>query len=284
MNDQPEIDTKEDLGRFQDLRRRTITALLVMPPVLGAVWVGGPMLWGLLVLASGLIAWEWTQMAGGEKGHPWIHVGAAMIVSSLFWAPVPEGVGVLAMLASMIGFAALERNGPRPRLQALSVPLAVIPVICFDLIRGLEGDVAARFTVLWLLFVVWATDIGAYVAGRVIGGPKLMPKVSPKKTWSGSMGGVVAALSVTLVFYVATNGVLEQTAHSLAILMAAAVVLSIASQAGDLVESAVKRHCDFKDSGGLLPGHGGLLDRVDGLIAATVALAAFVIITGGGMF
>lgn len=122
--------------------------------------------------------------------------------------------------------------------------------------------------VLWLLATVWATDIFAYVAGRGLGGPRLAPRLSPRKTWSGALGGLAAAVVVgacTAWFF--TGG----SAIGLAM---AGGLLSVISQAGDLAESAVKRHVGVKDSGQLIPGHGGLLDRIDALMAAAVAMAA----------
>jgi phosphatidate cytidylyltransferase len=126
---------------------------------------------------------------------------------------------------------------------------------------GLQG-------VLWLFATVWATDIFAYVAGRTLGGPRLTPRLSPNKTWSGSLGGLAAAMIVgacTAWFF---------TGGSVIGLAIAGGLLSVVSQAGDLAESAVKRYVGVKDSGQLIPGHGGLLDRVDALMAASVAMAA----------
>ena len=160
--------------------------------------------------------------------------------------------------------------------------IAVVPVVCFDLLRGAEGDETARLTVLWLLGIVWATDIAAYLAGRTVGGPKLMPRVSPKKTWSGAIGGLLGGVAASLLF---VWGMEIQMSVGTAVMLAlAAMALSAVAQAGDLAESAVKRHCKFKDSGGMLPGHGGLLDRVDGLIAACTVLAGFVLVHGKGPF
>jgi phosphatidate cytidylyltransferase len=121
---------------------------------------------------------------------------------------------------------------------------------------------------LWLLATVWATDIFAYVAGRAIGGPRLAPRLSPKKTWAGALGGLAAALVIgACTAWLFTGG----SAIGLAM---AGGLLSVVSQAGDLAESAVKRHVGVKDSGQLIPGHGGLLDRIDALMAAAVAMAA----------
>ena len=128
--------------------------------------------------------------------------------------------------------------------------------------------------VLFVLLIVWATDSGGYFAGRGIGGPKLWPRVSPNKTWAGAAGSVFAALAVAGGFVAAGSG-------SALRLLVIAIVLSVASQLGDLFESAVKRRFGVKDSGSIIPGHGGLLDRLDGFVAAVVVAAAIGIWRGG---
>jgi len=131
--------------------------------------------------------------------------------------------------------------------------------------------------VLFVLAVVWATDIGAYAAGRTLGGPKLWPAVSPKKTWSGFVGGLIAALIAGIVVALIAGA---RPGLTIAIL---SVALSLASQAGDLFESALKRRFGVKDASHLIPGHGGLMDRVDGLtFAAPVAALIGYIHSGAG--
>ena len=125
-----------------------------------------------------------------------------------------------------------------------------------------------------VLLVVWATDIGGYFAGRLIGGPKLWPQVSPKKTWAGAIGGFAASLAVAAGFAAFNFGKIIP-------LLLLSGVLSIASQLGDLFESAVKRRFGVKDSSHIIPGHGGLLDRLDGFVAAIVLAAIFGFLRGG---
>jgi phosphatidate cytidylyltransferase len=131
--------------------------------------------------------------------------------------------------------------------------------------------------VLFLFLVVWASDIGAYMAGRALGGPKLWPAVSPNKTWSGAAGGLLAAILVAL----GTALVFTPGASTVAV-VAVAALLGVASQAGDLLESAIKRHFDVKDSSRLIPGHGGLLDRLDGVLAAAPVAALLSFALGQG--
>jgi len=205
----------------RDLILRIISALVLAPLVLLAVWRGFP-LFDLLLAIAVVLAWrEWRLLVGGWRRPGLLLSGAAYIA-----------VVALSLLSL--------RHQPETGLQA----------------------------VLWLLATVWATDIFAYVAGRTLGGPKLAPRLSPKKTWSGALGGLAAAIIVggcTAWFF---------TGGSVIGIAMAGGLLSVVSQFGDLAESAVKRHVGVKDSGRLIPGHGGLLDRVDALMAAAVAMAA----------
>jgi len=142
----------------------------------------------------------------------------------------------------------------------------------------LRGDpVAGRADVLFLLFVVWADDIGAYLVGRWIGGPRLAPRISPGKTWSGSAGGLLAAMATGLF----AAHLLSGAAPWRAVVIAA--VLGAVAQAGDLLESLVKRRLQVKDSGHLIPGHGGLFDRLDGMLAAAPVAALLALTLGRGV-
>lgn len=148
-------------------------------------------------------------------------------------------------------------------------------VVGFGALLALRADPAVgRQNLLFVLAIVWATDIGAYLVGRLVGGPKLAPRISPGKTWSGAAGALVAALLVGLV-------VSGPAAFERAALVAAG--LSLIGQAGDLAESAAKRHFGVKDSGNLIPGHGGLLDRLDAALAAIPAAALLAILIGHGV-
>jgi phosphatidate cytidylyltransferase len=141
---------------------------------------------------------------------------------------------------------------------------------------GLRADAQFGFAAILFLFaLVWATDIFAYFAGRALGGPKLMPRVSPKKTWSGAIGGTVLGVAAALLV-AAAFGI-----GNLVAVGVVAVVLSAISQAGDLFESAIKRQFDVKDSSSLIPGHGGLMDRLDGYAAAVIAAALIGVARGG---
>ena len=178
---------------------------------------------------------------------------------------------VLAM--GMLGVAALAQREQRG-WAAIGIPYAGAIGIAPTVLRS---DIEHGFTAIVFLFaIVWATDIFAFFVGRVAGGPKLAPRFSPKKTWSGAIGGVIAAVVAALIIArVAGTGGLPAIAMI-------AVLLSVAAQAGDLFESVLKRHFGAKDSSHLIPGHGGLMDRLDGFVAAA-ALGALIGLLRGGL-
>lgn len=159
----------------------------------------------------------------------------------------------------------------------LATGLALIAVAVLALIWLRADAVAGRANVLFLVVVIWATDIGAYVAGRTLGGPRLAPAISPGKTWAGALGGVgCAALTGAACAAILGHGGWWAAG-------AVAAVLSVAGQAGDLLESAMKRHAGVKDTGGLIPGHGGLLDRLDGMLTAAPVAAMLALAQGRGV-
>ncbi len=205
-------------ARWADLRLRVLSAAVLAPVVLLAVWLGGWPYGLLLAAAFGGAGWEWGAMCR--------------------WHRLPLLLGLLYAAAAAASLWALRRMELRP--------------------------------VLFLLLVVWCSDIGAYVAGRVVGGPRLAPAISPGKTWSGAAGGLLAAV---------VGGMLVTRVNAWWAMAAAG--LGIASQLGDLGESALKRHYGVKDSGRSIPGHGGLLDRLDGLMAAAVLSGAALALWAG---
>ncbi|MCK5445951.1 MAG: phosphatidate cytidylyltransferase [Rhodospirillaceae bacterium] len=197
---------------------RVVSALVLAPPVLWAVWSGGVAFQILISLAALIAVFEWMRMAGRAK--LWVIAGGlyiALAIYALWWLRLDPQWG--------------------------------------------------RVNLIWLMAVVWATDIGGYVFGRTLGGAKLAPSISPNKTWSGFIGGMALAVSASFAVLV----IFELDAGWGVALLAG--VISAISQGGDLLESAMKRRFQVKDSGNLIPGHGGMLDRVDGLMAASTALA-----------
>ncbi|MEM7225872.1 MAG: phosphatidate cytidylyltransferase, partial [Pseudomonadota bacterium] len=181
---------------------------------------------------------------------------------------------LLAGLVVTLVVAWRGAEGPAP-WYGLAIVYISLACIGFIWLRRLPGE--GRELIFWLILVIWIADTGAYAAGRLIGGPKLAPKISPGKTWAGLFGGLLAAalLGVVLALFQDSGGPVK-----LGLLSGA---LALVAQGGDLLESMVKRRFGAKDSGSLIPGHGGILDRVDSLLLASVVLAAVVWLdrTGG---
>lgn len=246
---------------------RLVSALILIPVALVEVVLGSPYFDVLVGLAGALIAWEWARLVGGGRLVPAGVVGiAAVLAATIGYSFLPAGwtFGVVVLGAVLTAAAAALRGG-KPLWLGLGVLYAGLPCIAVLWLRA--APPAGLATLLWLFALVWATDTGAYFAGRTIGGPKLMPSVSPKKTWAGLAGGIVAAAAVGVV-----SGLLIDGASPVFVAVASAV-LAVVAQAGDLAESALKRHFGAKDSSRIIPGHGGVMDRVDGLVTVVLAVA-----------
>ncbi|MET1028289.1 MAG: phosphatidate cytidylyltransferase [Dongiaceae bacterium] len=271
------------------LQQRIASSAVLLPVALFALWSGGA-LWALLIGVFALVmAWEWSAICAERRpvqvpwpaGRPTI-AGLAMIATvalSLllyatallpqipFWLWPVAGAGVTFLLA-----------WPGHRWSGLWLVAGILYIVA-----GAEAAIALRMqpeglaTEIWIMALVVAVDTGAYAAGRTIGGPKLLPRISPSKTWAGLAGailsaGVIGALAAALLD--------RPTVWPLAV---ASGLLAVVGQAGDLFESFLKRHFGVKDSGRIIPGHGGVLDRMDGLLAVVLAVAILERIFGGGI-
>lgn len=203
------------------------------------------------------------------------------VLAALVLIPVAVGaayaggwlwLGLVTLVSVGLFFEWRGIVGQRPGWIALGLAYALAALAASVLVRrDAEWGFAA---LMFILLVVWMTDIGGYFAGRGIGGPKLWPRVSPKKTWAGAAGGTLLSVLVAIGFALFGLG-------RMAPLVLVAIVLTVLSQAGDLFESAIKRRFGVKDSGRMIPGHGGLLDRLDGYVFAVVAAAAIGLLRGG---
>lgn len=258
--------------RWGDLRKRALSAVLLAPTALACIWLGADAWTALMAVAAGGLAYEWVVLCNERPWRvPGLIVPVAVLLAGLV-AVLDRERWALAVLA--VGASVAWLLGGRRALGAgvLYVGLASVALI------WLRGDGAAgRANVLFLVVVVWASDIGAYAAGRLLGGPKLAPAISPGKTWAGAAGGLLAAMLVGE----AASQALGVAAYGRAALVAG--LLGVAAQCGDLLESAIKRRFGVKDSGRLIPGHGGLLDRLDGLLTAAPAAAGLALVLGRGM-
>jgi phosphatidate cytidylyltransferase len=254
----------------QNLLMRVIAALVLAPSAIAIAYAGGWFWLGLVTLAAIGLYVEWLTIVGARTPR----VMAAGIVT-LFGAAVWLGIGRIGATYVIVALGVIVAALLSPHRRgwaALGGCYAFAALIASVAVRL---DQVWGFTALMLvLLIVWVTDIGGYFAGRGLGGPKLWPRISPKKTWAGAIGGFVASLFVAAGF--AAFG-LGKTGP----LVLLGAVLSVASQLGDLFESAVKRRFGVKDSSHIIPGHGGLLDRLDGFVAAVVLAAIFGFLRGG---
>lgn len=248
-----------------DLARRTLSALVMIPVVLGiTAWGGVPfvLLW---LVAAAAVLYEWSHVARLARPFAYMALGLAGICAAL--AALAYGQGGVALVAllvvALLGAAAC---GTR-RAAALGILVAAAACVPAVVLRG--DDRIGLTAILFVYAIVWCTDIGAYFVGRAVGGPRLWPRLSPNKTWSGAIGGAVIGTLAGCALLVAMGLVFTPA------MVVLGLVLSVAGQFGDLAESAFKRAFGVKDAGRLIPGHGGVLDRLDGFMA--VVLAAMVI-------
>jgi phosphatidate cytidylyltransferase len=274
---EPQLDRAETRTFFakDPLRLRVVSALVLAPLPIAAIWFGWPWLPLLTAVAAAVMAWEWGRLCrGGAFGRTGIVLVAVVLVAvaAASLASIGLALGTAVIGAGLVLWAARETKDADPQWTAFGAIWVALPCVC--LLWLARDGLAGRPTLLWLLAVVWATDIGAYAAGRTFGGPRLAPRWSPSKTWTGLMGGIACAALTGWV-----------TAAWLGISPAAPLVgisagLAIVEQFGDLAESAAKRRFGVKDSSGLIPGHGGLLDRLDGLLAVIPIVALLTLIGG----
>jgi phosphatidate cytidylyltransferase len=219
-----------------NLLLRVISSVVLAPLAIAIAWFGGLPFAVFWTACASIVLWEWSVLVRASPAGP------VTVTAFAGW-----------MLAGLV--------------------YAGVLLLCPILLRN---DAALGFVAILFLFaIVWITDTAAYFSGRAFGGPKLWPAVSPKKTWSGAVGGTLGGVAA---------GLLVVKGAGLAIapmLVLVAVLLSIVSQAGDLLESAIKRHFGAKDASQLIPGHGGLMDRLDGFLTAVAAAAMVGLLRGG---
>ncbi|OCJ67789.1 phosphatidate cytidylyltransferase [Agrobacterium tumefaciens] len=256
----------------RELRLRIISAIVMAAVILAATWYGGILFRIVAGLLAILIYYEWatiTRMSEtNSTGNAWGWFAVAVIAGNTIFGEPSLDLPLLSGFTLTAGLFPVLRG--RNWWLVGGIVYAGLSGISLAAIRGdeLTGFVA----ILFIFAVVWSTDILAYFVGRAIGGPKLAPSISPGKTWSGAIGGAVAALIGGGAVSLAYHGRISL------LLLGLALILSVFSQIGDLFESFVKRRFQVKDSSHLIPGHGGFMDRVDGLVFAcfTVFLIAFV--------
>jgi phosphatidate cytidylyltransferase len=263
----------------RNLLMRVIAGAVLAPVAIAIAYAGGWPWITLVTLAAIGLYIEWLTIVGA--GREMRVVGVGTIALAIAGCCLALGGIDAALLALVLGLAGIACFSPeRRRWSAAGFGYAAVAQLASVWVR-LDPDMGF-VALVFVLLIVWATDIGGYVAGRGIGGPKLWPRVSPKKTWAGAIGGFLASLIVAAGFAVFGSNKSDPTLTlKMAPLLLLAAVLSIASQLGDLFESAVKRRFGVKDSSHVIPGHGGLMDRLDGFVAAVLLAAFFGFLRGG---
>ena len=251
-----------------DLSIRSLSGVAMIAVAVSALWLGGVAFWVLTSVVALFMMAEWSDLHGTTRKHKRLSQYALAVPLALM-APAwilgsVHDFFTLGLLTGAAFFTVIVTS--RPGL-ALGVLYCGLPALALEVLRRQEDGILLT---LWVLALVWACDIGAYFAGRTIGGPKLAPAISPNKTWAGLVGGVIAAGAFGFILY--THAGLAW--H----LAAASLILAVLAQLGDLYESGLKRRAGVKDSGNVLPGHGGVLDRLDGLVPVAPVAALLVLL------
>jgi phosphatidate cytidylyltransferase len=268
VGQQGSADFKSQERRGRNLALRIVSAAVLAPAVLALTYVGG---WPFLALcffgALGIL-YEWTLLAVRNSDPRILVPGIVGLVAAAILAGVAMpnvallAITICAVLAAFLSAANRGGGSPTAGWAGGGVIYAGAALLGPVLLR--RDPNWGLGALLFLFAIVWATDIFAFACGRLIGGPLLSPSISPKKTWSGAIGGLVGGVAAGIgVAYTVGVG-------RLGIIGAMALLLSVLAQAGDLLESAIKRRFDAKDTGALIPGHGGLMDRLDGFLLAAV--------------
>jgi phosphatidate cytidylyltransferase len=247
--------------------QRVLSGVALAAVALGVLWAGAWPFGVLVAVIAAVACWEWGRIvrSAAFDGNFLLHATIVVLATLASTA----GYAVPAAIALIVGAIVLIilRIGARDMLTGLGVLAIGVPAVS---LAHLRADRQLGFeAVLFLFVVVWMTDIGGYVFGRSIGGPKLWPSVSPGKTWAGAIGGLVLAAVAGAL----TGGLFADNDVAGAVLVA--VMLGLAAEIGDLAESALKRRFGRKDASSLIPGHGGVLDRIDGLLAAAMVATIF---------
>ncbi|MGH7005724.1 MAG: phosphatidate cytidylyltransferase, partial [Alphaproteobacteria bacterium] len=265
------------VGRLRsETALRALSAVALGAPAAAAVILGPPFLPIFIGAMAVVMAWEWTRVTRGSGFGSAGAMLMLLLVAAVAAAAWGRFLWAFALVAAALpAVYAASRCERQRNAGALAAGALYIGVPALALLWLYARPEIGRALVVWLISIVIAADIAAYFIGRAVGGPKLAPRVSPGKTWSGAAGGVAGAVLAGLVL-----GIALELARPI-VLAAAAVVFAIISQIGDLLESRVKRAFRVKDASGILPGHGGMMDRVDGIVAV-LAAAALAIWIGGG--
>ena len=245
-------------SKLKSFLKRVATSLVLIPVVIACIILGYPTLFLLALLGAALLSWEWANMVPSSR--PTFYAITYFFVAVVAIMLKPWLVPAFVMVVALTVAVCKSKGEEHRKFLILGVPYIAIGV----------GSIVAMYTsygpyiVLWFMFLVWGVDIGGYLVGTTVKGPKLAPKISPNKTWSGLLGGVLLAVLISygvMIFF--------KVNHNISVYyLVMAGILAVIAQIGDLIESFIKRRLGVKDSSNLIPGHGGIFDRIDGLIFA----------------
>ena len=261
-----------------ELVRRVLSAAVLGPVALAALYLGSPFLEAIVTVAALAMAWEWDRLCGERRFGPsgWAAVLSLAVAGVAAWSRRFDVAGVALVLGTLAAYAAASAARRTHPAWISAAPIVIgVPCAALMWLRSLPSG--GFETAIWLIGAVWATDVAAYAFGRLVGGARLAPRISPNKTWAGLVGAIAAA---ALWGFLCALWAGAKTPWLLCILGAGAAVVA---QAGDLGISFVKRRFGAKDASNLIPGHGGVLDRLDGLLTAAPALVAAVLLANAGI-
>lgn len=272
---------------LSSLQKRVLTSLIMIPLVIGALKYGHPYVDILVYLVGVMLSWEWSSMVPNKRANVYAICFAFALGCSLL---IFNRIFFFLVLIAIGCFVYLKAKDEKHRnLLTLGVPYISIGVgslywmyYLFDAFGSIPGEKGSFVMTLWFILMVWSVDIGGYAIGPIFKGPKLAPHISPNKTWSGLIGGVILAVAVSFIYMWFTGKFFDLPMPMKTQLRFAQLGAAVAfiAQIGDLAESAIKRHLNIKDSSSLIPGHGGVFDRIDGLIfAAPVVYCYFTLIS-----
>lgn len=250
-------------GRRQELATRTVVGLALVGFALAILWSGGFAFWLITTIIGIVMLGEWSNLAGADAGTA-RRMQFTLSVPLAIMCPLAAGPQFFA-LGLIAAAAVFTLVSTKRRVLALGIIYTGLPVLALLLIRKQPDGLLFA---IWAMALVWMCDIGAFFVGRAFGGPRLAPMISPNKTWAGFVGGIIAAGAFGAVLHFGWGLPLRLTL--------ATPLLAVVAQAGDLYESWLKRQAGVKDSGTILPGHGGLMDRLDGLMPVA-PIAAFLV-------
>ena len=265
--------------RFGGLGTRFASAAVLAPLAVAATYAGDWIFAAFVGVAGALVVREWGRLVGNSG--PALLVHGAIVIGGVFLAAARLELAALFVVVGAAAALALAAAVSRRDLGWTALGALYIGVPCIALIWLRAAPDTGFVAVLWVFAVVWATDIGAYLSGLTIGGPRLVPHLSPAKTWSGAAGGLLGAAVVGVIVASLTDVVL--TRPTIGIAIGLSFLLSLSAQLGDLFESVIKRRFGAKDSGALIPGHGGVMDRVDSLLFAAPAAAGLALVRDDGI-